>query len=448
MATHAIQHRLKHPLQLPVKGSSVVRMLLVAMPGAPSSDALAPSSFLLLVVRPGAPSSVLGQDQLVAPLIFPQQQHALGSSAIVKVSEQAGAAPKDIPPGSHEVPTRFQGSRQVPTRFPRFLQGSCKVPKVPKVPTTLFRNFAPRFPQLCSKVRARFPQLCCKVPTSFPQLCPFCFKVPTRFPQLFCKVRFPQLCTTRLSRCQQHRSTTLPHKVLPRFPQGSKVPTTLSGSPKVPTALLQRSYEVPTILFHKVPTTLFHKVPTTLPHKVPPRFARFPQLCPKVPTRFPQLCSTTFPQLCPTRFPQGSKLPTILLQGSQTKVPTALLQGCPNVPTALLQGSHKVSTTLPHKFPKVPTRLLQGSHNFVARHPLRFPHKVPPRFPQCCFTSFQQSAQGSHNFAPRLPQGSHSCVPRFAQGSHNFAARFPEAAHNFAHFASRFLQGSRNFSAR
>ena len=34
-------------------------MLLVAMPGAPSSDALAPSSFLLLVVRPGAPSSVL-----------------------------------------------------------------------------------------------------------------------------------------------------------------------------------------------------------------------------------------------------------------------------------------------------------------------------------------------------------------------------------------------------
>ena len=40
-------------------------LLLVARPGAPSSvlapssDALAPSSFLFLVVRPGAPSSVL-----------------------------------------------------------------------------------------------------------------------------------------------------------------------------------------------------------------------------------------------------------------------------------------------------------------------------------------------------------------------------------------------------
>ena len=34
----------------------VVRMLLVAMPGAPSS-------FLLLVVRPGAPSSVLNTDE-------------------------------------------------------------------------------------------------------------------------------------------------------------------------------------------------------------------------------------------------------------------------------------------------------------------------------------------------------------------------------------------------
>ena len=30
--------------------------------------------------------------------IFPQQQNALGSSAIVKVSEQTGAAPKPIPP--------------------------------------------------------------------------------------------------------------------------------------------------------------------------------------------------------------------------------------------------------------------------------------------------------------------------------------------------------------
>ena len=41
-------------------------------------------------------------------LIFPQQQNALGSSAIVKVSEQTGAAPKPIPP-------RFPGSKY---RFP------------------------------------------------------------------------------------------------------------------------------------------------------------------------------------------------------------------------------------------------------------------------------------------------------------------------------------------
>ena len=33
--------------------------VLAAMPGAPSSDALALSSFLIVVVRPGAPSSVL-----------------------------------------------------------------------------------------------------------------------------------------------------------------------------------------------------------------------------------------------------------------------------------------------------------------------------------------------------------------------------------------------------
>ena len=36
--------------------------------------------------------------------VFPQQQNALGSSAIVKVSEQTGAAPKPIPP-------RFPGSK-------------------------------------------------------------------------------------------------------------------------------------------------------------------------------------------------------------------------------------------------------------------------------------------------------------------------------------------------
>ena len=41
---------------------------------------------------------------LVVWNIFPQQQNALGSSAIVKVSEQTGAAPKPIPP-------RFPGSK-------------------------------------------------------------------------------------------------------------------------------------------------------------------------------------------------------------------------------------------------------------------------------------------------------------------------------------------------
>ena len=58
--------------------------------------------------------------------LFPQQQNALGSSAIVKVSEQAGAAPQPIPP-------RFP-------RFPRFPsrgshpRSSSKThsPKVPK----------------------------------------------------------------------------------------------------------------------------------------------------------------------------------------------------------------------------------------------------------------------------------------------------------------------------
>ena len=38
------------------------------------------------------------------PRIIPQQQNSLGSSAIVKVSEQTGAAPKPIPP-------RFPGSK-------------------------------------------------------------------------------------------------------------------------------------------------------------------------------------------------------------------------------------------------------------------------------------------------------------------------------------------------
>ena len=50
------------------------------------------------------------------PRIIPQQQNSLGSSAIVKVSEQTGAAPKPISP-------RFPGSKY---RFPG--KGS-KVPK-------------------------------------------------------------------------------------------------------------------------------------------------------------------------------------------------------------------------------------------------------------------------------------------------------------------------------
>ena len=53
-------------------------MLLVAMPGALSSDALAPSSFLLLVVRSGAPSGVL---LLVAMSFVP-------SSVLVTVSDR------------------------------------------------------------------------------------------------------------------------------------------------------------------------------------------------------------------------------------------------------------------------------------------------------------------------------------------------------------------------
>ena len=42
----------------------VVRMLLVAMPGAPSS-------FLLLVVRPGAPSSVFPTISSMSPPSYP-----------------------------------------------------------------------------------------------------------------------------------------------------------------------------------------------------------------------------------------------------------------------------------------------------------------------------------------------------------------------------------------
>ena len=42
--------------------------------------------------------------ELMVLNVVPQQQNALGSSAIVKVSEQTGAAPKPIPP-------RFPGSK-------------------------------------------------------------------------------------------------------------------------------------------------------------------------------------------------------------------------------------------------------------------------------------------------------------------------------------------------
>ena len=74
---------------------------------------------------------------------FSPTAEALGSSAIVKVSEQTGAAPKPIPPrfpskGSQvkvpKVPSRFpKGSQKVPKRFPQVPQGSFKVPcKVPK----------------------------------------------------------------------------------------------------------------------------------------------------------------------------------------------------------------------------------------------------------------------------------------------------------------------------
>ena len=83
-------------------------------------------------------------------LFYSPTAEALGSSAIVKVSEQTGAAPKPIPPrfpskgsqGSLKVPSRFpKGSQKVPSSPSRFLQGSLqgsqvfqvKVVKVPKI---------------------------------------------------------------------------------------------------------------------------------------------------------------------------------------------------------------------------------------------------------------------------------------------------------------------------
>ena len=70
-------------------------------------------------------------------MYFSPTAEALGSSAIVKVSEQTGAAPKPIPP---RFPSKgfqgsqgFEGSLKVPKRFPQAPQGSFKVPcKVPK----------------------------------------------------------------------------------------------------------------------------------------------------------------------------------------------------------------------------------------------------------------------------------------------------------------------------
>ena len=46
-------------------------LILVAMPGAPSSFLLLYSSFLLLVVRPGAPSSVLAPSSGFGPSQYP-----------------------------------------------------------------------------------------------------------------------------------------------------------------------------------------------------------------------------------------------------------------------------------------------------------------------------------------------------------------------------------------
>ena len=83
---------------------------------------------------------------LVSNMAFSPTAEALGSSAIVKVSEQTGAAPKPIPPrfpqGFLKVPKKFpKGSQKVPSSPSRFLQGSLqgsqvfqvKVVKVPKI---------------------------------------------------------------------------------------------------------------------------------------------------------------------------------------------------------------------------------------------------------------------------------------------------------------------------
>ena len=158
------------------------------------------------------------------------------------------------------------------------------------------------------------------------------------------------------------RSSSQRHS--PRFPQGShkvpKVPARFlqgsqgshnfvpQGSPKVLTALLQRSHKVPTVL----------RFPQLCPTRFPPGSHKVP----KVPARFPKF--PRFPQLCPTRFPQGSHgFAPRFLRGSHNFVP----QGSHNfVP----QGSHNFAPQGSPKVRKVPTALLQGSH------------KVPTRFPQ------------------------------------------------------------------
>ena len=65
-------------------------------------------SLFAMVLKSFSKSFAKQSIRLFSKRIFPQQQNALGSSAIVKVSEQTGAAPKLIPP-------RFPGSKY---RFP------------------------------------------------------------------------------------------------------------------------------------------------------------------------------------------------------------------------------------------------------------------------------------------------------------------------------------------
>ena len=273
-----------------------------------------------------------------------------------------------------------------------------------------------------------------------------------------------------------------------RFLQGSQssqgshnfVP---QGSPKVPTALLQRSYGVPTILFHKVPTTLFHKVPTTLPHKVPTRFPqgfqgshqfapRFPQLCSNIAPRFPQRCSnvpTSFPQLCckvpRQRFPQPQGFHNFAPQVSQgshkiaPRFPQLCCKAPPKVPP---QGSPKVPTILLHKFPTKRPRFPQLCCKVAPRFPqlcskvrARFPQlccKVPRSFPQLCPFCFKVPTRFPQLFwqgkvpttlphqAPKVPTTSfHNFAP---QGSSKVPTRFPPGSQGSCKVPARFLQGS------